>query len=350
MEQQRQRAEGAQRPTMRHVAALAGVGVKTVSRVINGEPNVSEATAARVRDAVARLNYQPDVNAGNLKRANGRTQTIGLLVGNVANPFSGAIHKAVEETAWAHGVAVFAASLDDDPEKEEAIVRAFLQRRVDGLILTTITPSQSYLLPEIGRGTPVVFVDREAVGIAVDNVVSENRSGTAAAAQHLIDSGHRRIAYLGDRLELQTARERRAGFFDATSAAGLPEDGITALSALGSIEEAQAAVTRLLDSGDPPSAILAGQNLNTIGAVRALHARGLQHEIALVGFDDFVLADLLHPGITVMAQDPTRIGSLAAQRLFARLEGHDGAPETIHLPTRLIERGSGEIPPRGAAA
>jgi LacI family transcriptional regulator len=184
---------------MKNVAALAGVGIKTVSRVVNNEPNVSEATIAKVRDAARILNYEPDLHAGNLRRADRKTQTLGLLVGSVANPFAGALHRAVEDVATERGVAVFAASLDDDPNRERGIVSALVRRRVDGLILTTATKSQGYLLPEQDRGTPIVFVDREPVGIEGDAVVSDNAPGASVAARHLIAHGHRHVAYLGDR-------------------------------------------------------------------------------------------------------------------------------------------------------
>ena len=175
---------------MRHVAALAGVGVKTVSRVINGEPNVSAATIAKVTAAARTLDYQPDL----LRRADGRTRTLGLLVGSVDNPFAGAVHRAVEDAASEHGVAVFASSLDDDPDREQEAVSAFLRRRVDGLILTTVSESQAYLAPELRRGTPVVFVDREPAGITSDAVVSDNADGAALATRHLLERGHRRLA------------------------------------------------------------------------------------------------------------------------------------------------------------
>ena len=337
-------AASSDRPTMRDVAALAGVGIKTVSRVVNDEPNVSSETKQRVHRAITQLNYQPDINAGNLKRSDGRTGAIGLLVGNVANPFSGAIHRAVETEARRRGVAVFAASLDEDPLKEAETVRGFLRRRVDGLILTTATANQRYLLPEIQRGVPIVFIDREARGISVDAVVTENRAGAATGARHLLARGHRRIAYLGDDLMLQTAGERLAGFRDALAEAGSTAE-IPPLNGPMSVASAETAIGTLLDAPEPPTAILTGQNLATIGAVRALHARGLEHRIALVGFDDFSLADLLSPGVTVVAQDPSSIGARAAQRLFARLDGDTGAPQTVRLPTTLIERGSGEISP-----
>ncbi len=334
------------RPTMRHVAALAGVGVKTGSRVINGEPNVSAATIAKVTAAARTLDYQPDLHAGNLRRADGRTRTIGLLVGSVDNPFSGAVHRAVEDAALARGVAVFASSLDDDPAREQEAVSAFLRRRVDGLILTTISESQAYLAPELRRGTPVVFVDREPAGVASDTVVSDNLEGAAVATRHLLERGHRRLAYLGDRAEIRTAQARRRGFLDELGLAGIATRDIPVVENLHDIETARLAALALLERDDPPTAIFSAQNLVTIGVLHALRESGLQHAIALVGFDDVPLADLLEPGVTVVAQNPQEIGRIAAERVFARLDGDAGPAVRTVVPTRLIERGSGEIPPR----
>ena len=334
------------RPTMRHVAALAGVGVKTVSRVINGEPNVSAATIAKVTAAARTLDYQPDLHAGNLRRADGRTRTLGLLVGSVDNPFAGAVHRAVEDAALEHGVAVFASSLDDDPDREQEAVNAFLRRRVDGLILTTVSESQAYLAPELRRGTPVVFVDREPAGITSDAVVSDNADGAALATRHLLEQGHRRLAYLGDRHLIQTARERRRGRAPRGSRVGVATRDVPVVEGLHDEESARAATIALFDSPTPPTAIFSAQNLVTIGVIRGLRELGRHHDVALVGFDEVPLGDLLEPGVTVVAQNPQEIGRMAAERVFARLEGdHSPAVRTI-VPTRLIERGSGEIPPR----
>lgn len=336
---------GRSRPTMRHVAALAGVGVKTVSRVINGEPNVSAATIAKVTAAARSLDYQPDLHAGNLRRADGRTRTLGLLVGSVDNPFAGTVHRAVEDAALARGVAVFASSLDDDPAREQEAVAAFLRRRVDGLILTTVSQSQAYLAPELRRGTPVVFVDREPAGITSDAVVSDNAEGAALATRHLLERGHRRVAYLGDRAEIQTARERRRGFLEELGRAGVATRDVPILEGLHDEASARAATLALFDSPNPPTAVFSAQNLVTIGAIHALRELGHHRDTALVGFDDVPLADLLDPGITVVAQNPHEIGRLAAERVFARLDGDTAPPERTIVPTRLIERGSGEIPP-----
>ncbi|MGO4533464.1 LacI family DNA-binding transcriptional regulator [Leifsonia sp. 2MCAF36] len=330
---------------MRDVAMLAGVGLKTVSRVINGEPHVSAATIERVQRAAADLNFQPDLHAGNLRRSDRRTATIGLLVGSVSNPFSGALHRAVEDIAANRGVAVFASSLDDNPDQEERAVDAFLKRRVDGLILTTIKRSQAYLLAEQKHGTPLVFIDREPTGLEADAVVSGNAQGAADATRHLIDHGHRRIAFLGDSPQIQTARERKRGFMEELGRAGIPTGEVTVIESVTSEAHAEAAVRSLFEGDNPPTAIFSSQNLITIGAYRALRGLGLHHTVALVGFDDLELADLLEPGLTVVAQDAARIGHLAAERIFARLDGEEPQAQTFVVPTVLVPRGSGEIRP-----
>lgn len=328
---------------MKNVAALAGVGIKTVSRVINGEPNVSATMSARVLAAAESLHFYPDLHAGNLRRANGRSNTLGLLVGSVSNPFSSAMHRAIEDVARTRGVAVFASSLDDDPAREDTAISAFLRRRMDGLILTTVSQNQGYLVPELRRGTPIVFVDREPGGIDADVVVSDNAAGAAAATRHLLAHGHRRIAFLGDRIDIQTARERRRGFLEELGRAGVATVDIPVITGVHDEEAGRLAMITLLDAENPPTAVFSSQNLITIGAVRGLRERNAQHSVALVGFDDVPLADLLDPGVTVVAQNPHEIGRLAAERIFARLDGDHSVGNTYIVPTNLIARGSGEM-------
>jgi len=333
------------RPTMRHVAALAGVGIKTVSRVMNDEPGVSEATRRRVLGASQQLHYQLDMAAGSLRRAGRKTLSIGLLLPSVANPFSSEIHRALEDTLAERGIAVFAASLDDDPEREKALVAAFLGRRVDGMVLTPIARSQAYVIPEHSRDMPLVFIDREPVGIEADAVVTDNAAGSARAAAHLLKHGHTKVAYLGDRPDIQTARERRRGFMEELGRAGVATASVPLRDGLHDEESARLAAHELLAAENPPTAIFSSQNLVTFGVMRALKERGESHRVALVGFDDFTLADMVEPGITVIAQHPERIGKLAAERLLARIDGDVAAPQTYVVPSELIERGSGELPP-----
>ena len=324
--------------TMKHVAALAGVGIKTVSRVINQEPNVAPETAARVWDAVHALDYHVDMQAGSLRRTGGRTQTLGLLVSSVDNPFASAMHRSIEDAALARGVAVFASSLDDDPEREDLAIRAFLRRGLDVLGFHVLASTAA-------RGIPVVFVDREPAPGAVDAVMSDNRAGAAEATAHLVRHGHRRIALLTDRAGIQTATDRRRGFLDALSLAGIPVAEADIVTELHDAESAHAAMAQLLARDEPPTAVFSAQNLVTVGVLHALRAAGRAHRTALVGFDDLPLADLVEPGVTVVAQDPHEIGRLASARVFARLEGDAGEAQRIFVPTRLVPRGSGELPP-----
>ena len=340
---------GRTRATIRDVAALAGVGIKTVSRVINDEANVSAQMRERVQHAVVALNFQPNQGAGALRRSDQKTRTLGLLLDAVDNPFSASINRAVEAVASQRGTAVFAASFDDDPDRERALVQAFTRRRVDGLILTTISDDHGYLQAEREQGTPIVFVDRPPLGLLADAVLTDNEQAACTATEHLLRQGHRRIAHLGDELGISTARDRRQGFRRALGAAG-PGAQPLEVDGLRSEAEAEAAVRELLALAEPPTALFTSQNIVTLGAVRALHDLQRQHEVALVGFDDLPLADLLDPGVTVMAQDPKRMGTLAAERLFARLDGDAGSEETLVVPARLLVRGSGEIAPVAAVA
>lgn len=336
---------GMRRPTMRDVAALSGVSMKTVSRVINGEPRVSDEVRSRVNLAVERLSYRPDPRAGSLRRDGQRSDTIGLAVSSVSNPFAAEVHRAIENAAVERHVAVIASSTDDQPDQERPVVETLLRRRVDGLIVIPVARNQAYLHSELQFGTPAVFIDRTPVGIDADAVVSDHASGAAAATRHLIQHGHRRIAFLGDLTSMQSTNERVRGFRRELAVAGIPAAEATVITEAHDAEIAERLAVEILTGSEPPTAIFSGQNLITVGVIRALRELSLQRSVALIGFDDIPLADLLEPGISVVAQDPARIGRLAASRLFDRLDGRHDAPATDVIPTRLIARGSGEIRP-----
>jgi LacI family transcriptional regulator len=330
---------------MRDVASLSGASLKTVSRVVNGEPGVSAQLAERVRSAIDQLDFHPDRGASSLRRSGGRTATVGLLLEDVSNPWSSSVQRAVEDVALPRGVMVFSASLDESVQRERELVRAFIARRADGLILAPASSDQSYLRSQVRAGTAVVCIDREAGHFGVDSVITTNVSGAAEGVRHLISMGHRRIAFLGDRQSIITARQRFDGYNQAMASAGLTRDLALIVHGLYDEQIADGAVTRLFTLADPPTALFTAQNLITIGAVRALRRLGRSSDIAVVGFDDFPLADLLDPGVTVVAQDPGAIGKLAANVLFERIAGEGGPPSTHIVPTTLIRRGSGEIRP-----
>jgi LacI family transcriptional regulator len=330
---------------MRDVATRAEVSFKTVSRVVNNEGGVSPQLEQRVRRAIEDLDFRPNAGARTLRRSDPRTASIGLLLEDVANPFSAAVQRAIENEAVPRGVVVFSASLDEDPERERALASEFGARHVDGLLLAPAGADQSYLAAEMRAGTAIVCVDREARNLPVDSVLSTNAIGAAEAVRHLAATGHRRIAFVGDRRTIATARHRFDGYRDALAGLGLPLDLAIVVHDVRTVAEADGAVTTLLGRSDPPTALFTAQNLVTIGAVRALRRLGLEHRVALAGFDDFLLADLLSPGVTVVAQDPATIGRIAAGLLFARIDGEQRPPEVRMVPTTLIRRGSGEIPP-----
>ncbi|MDQ1455823.1 MAG: LacI family transcriptional regulator [Actinomycetota bacterium] len=335
---------------MLDVAALAGVGLKTVSRVVNAEPGVSPALEAKVKRAISQLNYRRDVNASMLRRLGGKTQTIGLVLEDVANPFSSALHRAIEDSARARNVLVFAGSCDEDGLRERELIGSFRDRRVDGIIVVPASSDHTFLYEEQRAGTALVFVDRPAAHLDADSVASDNINGSTAAVEHLLAAGHRRIAFLGDLPSIWTADERLRGYTQAVAQAGIHYDETLIRTGLRDSDASMHAIAELLAAPDPPTAIFTSQNLLTIGGIRALKAAALQHRVALIGFDDIPLGDVVEPAISVVAQDPQAIGRAAAELLFRRMEG-DTSP-AVHqvVPVRLIARGSGEIEPTASAS
>lgn len=340
------RRSGNSRPTIRDVAALARVSLKTVSRVVNGEGTVSEELTARVQRAIEQLAFRPNFTASTLRRTGGRTHTIGLVLEDLANPFSAAVVRAVEDVARQRGVMVLAGSVDEDPARERALVADFLAHSADGLIIVPAAADQSYLAPERRSGTPVVFVDRPPQNLNADAVVAANREGAAIGVDHLIRHGHQRIAFIGDLPAIHTAAERELGYRDAMARHGIAIDETLMCRNVRGVEEAIEAVERLMERPHPPTALFAAQNVLALGAYVALRRLQRRADTALVGFDDFPLADLLEPGVTVVAQNPSRIGTMAAETLFSRLDGDEGVTSMHVVPTELIQRGSGEIAPR----
>lgn len=330
---------------MRDVAALAGVSLKTVSRVVNDEPGVSPDVRERVTTAVARLDYRPNLAASNLRRTDARSGLVGALVQDLSNSFSASLLRALEDAARERGTAVLAASLDEESEREVALVHDLMSRRVDGLILMPASSRQDYLVAELRTGTPAVFVDRAPHGVDADSVVVDNLAGAMTATEHLLSQGHRRIAALLDMESISTAMQRHQGFTAAHAARGLRPDPRLVVHNLRSPEESTEVLHALLSLDNPPTAVFTGRNILSAGAVRALAERGLRREVALVGFDDFPLADLLDPPLTVVRQDVTRIGATVADLLFDRIDGDTAPPRHIVVKPTLVQRGSGEIPP-----
>ena len=335
----------ARRSTMRDVAALAGVSLKTVSRVINNEPGVARRTVEKVSSAITALRYVPDIAAANLARGDVGSRSIALLIASVDDPFSAAMFRGVEEVALLRQVAVFAASTEGRPEAETRLVLAFASRNVDGLIITPSTQDHRALADLLAPHMPCVYVDRDPVGIAADVVTSNNREAARQAVEHLLGYGHRRIGLVTDEVSITTAAEREIGYRDAIAAAGLPIEEELIQRGVATQSLGEQAARALIGLENPPTAIFAARNMGSIGAVRVLKQAGLAGRIALVGMDDIELSDVIDPPLTIMRQNPVEMGRQAASRLFARLDGDNTPPRRIVVPTELVVRGSGEIPP-----
>lgn len=328
------------RATLSDVARLAGVSPKTVSRVVAGHSNVSAPTRQRVLDAAQRLRFRPNHLARDLRQG-GISRTVAFVMGDLANPFYSAVAAGIEKVLAEHGLTMVIAATGDDPTHEARVVTAMLQRRVRSLLLVPVAADQSYLEGERQHGTPVVGIDRPAQNLAADSVVFANAAGAADAVRSLLAHGHRRIAFVGSSPSLYTHEQRLAGYRQALFEAGIPASPALERSDATNIAASERAVLELLAAPTPPTAIIAGNNRASTGVLRAL--RATDRPTAFIGFDDFDLADTL--GITVVAHDPELMGREAVRLAFARHADLSAAPTQVVLPTRLIQRGSGELPP-----
>jgi LacI family transcriptional regulator len=296
-----------------------------------------------VNQAARKLNYRPNFTAGNLRRVDGRTNTIGLLLKDISNPFSSSVHRALEDLARAEGFDVIAGSMDEMPERESELINTFISRRVDGLIIVPTTSDHKYLEKEHKSGMQFVFIDRPANNFIADTVVATNKKSAQEATEHLIKHGHSRIAYMGDSQDIYTAAERFSGYKAALAKAKIKLDqsiihhGVADRSAMDTFTQA------ILTGGNKPTAIFSSQNYVTIEAIRALTKYKLSRKIALVGFDDLPFADLVEPGITLITQDIQKMAEVAAHLLFERIKGKTTKAELHEIETIFTQRGSGEL-------
>jgi LacI family transcriptional regulator len=326
------------RPTMIDVAREADVALRTVSRVVNDDPTVGREFAARVRAAIKALDYQPDERAQQLRR--GVSGIIGAAVRNLSDAHP--VLSAVDRSARDAKLTLLAMSTEDDEVREREAVMSMCRRRVDGIIIEPIGTNHQYLTSEIDAGMPIVAVDRPAGGIVADTVLSDNASGIGMAYRHLVQHGHRCIAYIGDHERIFTGRERAAAFRACVAAAGVPLVGMVHT---GTVEPRRIAdaLDKSLRGDDPATAVIAGNASTTVEVLRYLGTDA--GRVAVVGFDDFVLADLLRPGVTVIAQDSATIGRTAIELLLSRSADPGRDVRNVTVPVELIARGSGELAP-----
>jgi LacI family transcriptional regulator len=322
------------------VAARAGVSLKTASRAVNGEKYVAAETRERVLAVADEMGFQLNVTASQLKRGV-QSQVIALITGDLANPFYSMLAKGVEREIRQQGLQLTIASSEESPDTESLLLREFVSRQVRGLIVVSTMSSHAGFASALDKGIPVVFVDRGPIGVDADSIVIDNYGGARAAAEQLLRIGHTRVGYVSHFARLQPQRERETAFADAMIAAGIEDWREFVVEGVSDAETADIAVTGLLARTPRPTAIITGNNRITIGALRAITSQA--PETALIGFDDFDLAEVL--GVSTVSHDPIEMGRMAARQVLAALGSRRAAGQHTVLPASIVQRGSGERPP-----
>lgn len=325
--------------TIYDVARRAEVSPATVSRVVNGHPNVDPGLADRVREAMSALDYRPNAVARNLRRS--RTSLWGLIISDISNPFFTALVRGVDDVAQREGFSVVLCNTDEDLAKEGQYVNAALTEQMAGVI---ISPSGGAL--HVNRladaRIPVVVIDRQLPDASVDTVLVDNEHGAELATAHLIGSGYRRIACITGPSGLYTAERRLLGYRQALAAHDLPYD--EALVRFGDYREGGGyhAMASLLALDRRPDAVFTANNMTTVGAVECATDAGLRvpDEFGVAGFDDLPWGNLIRPRLTTVAQPTYDLGRNAAELLTARIAAPARPPSTVTLATRLQVRDS----------
>jgi DNA-binding LacI/PurR family transcriptional regulator len=325
---------------MKEVAKLAGVSVATVSRVLNNKPSVSSELRSKVLEAVGELNYQRNRVARSLRVKT--SQIIGLIISDIQNPFFTSIVRGVEDLAYEHSYTLLLCNSDEDPDKERLYIDTMLAERVAGVIISPVAEVDNYSSVLLEAGVPIVAMDRRMRDLDVDTVLVNNVEGAYQAVSHLIELGHRRIGFIGGPLQTTTGRERHEGYKKA-----LTEHGISLEQSLLKIgdfkqDSGYQIVCELLEMDDSPVAVFTANNLMTLGALNAIHEKGLSipQDMAIVGFDDMPWAPSLDPPLTAVAQPTYELGQTAADLLLRRVADPKRPVEQICLETTLVIRES----------
>ncbi|MFB6286698.1 MAG: LacI family DNA-binding transcriptional regulator, partial [Candidatus Bipolaricaulia bacterium] len=329
-------------PTLKDVAQAAEVSVSTVSRVFNNPEKVHPDTRAQVQEAVDTLGYQPSRVARRLRLKDGKASLLGLVIPDIQNPFFADVTRGVEDVAQDNDYALILSNSDEDPDKQELAVDTLKTEDVDGVIVPPVDPNDPEVKRLLESDIAVVCVDRRMEDARVDTILSDNRKGAYEAVTHLIELGHRRIAFIGGVPRISTLTERREGYEQALRKHDLPVDSALIKDGEHRHERGKRHTEELLALDRPPTALFTGNNLTTLGALSALNTAGVRvpDEMALVGYDDVPWANALNPPPTVIDQPGYEIGRRAAEILLERLADRERAPTVVTLQPKMIVRES----------
>lgn len=327
---------------LKDVAKIAGVSTATVSRVLNDAENVKPVTRVKVQKAIKELNFKPSRVAQRLRIRDGKKRIIGLVVPDIQNPFYVDVVRGVEELAYLKDYVVFVGNFAQDEEKEKMYLNIMKSESVDGLIVAPSNEKDDDVMKLVKDGLPIVCVDRGLSEIDVDVVLVDNRKGAFDAVEFLIQSGYKRIAYIGGLPQIPTTMQRKSGYEDALLKYGIPIDPELMRFGDSKHQSGKKLAEELLNLKNRPTALFTGNNLITLGALETIHNQKLKipQDIAIIGFDDMSWAISLNPPLTAVRQPGYEIGKRAAEMLFQRVKEPDRKPVKLILRTELIKRES----------
>jgi DNA-binding LacI/PurR family transcriptional regulator len=325
--------------SIKDIARLAGVSHSTVSRALRHSPLIPAGTARRIQRIAKDAGYTASAVARSLVMR--RTEAIGVVVTSIADPFNGEVVQGIEEEANRHGYSVILANSQADPEREMTVVRSFRERRVDGIVVASSRVGAHYLPLLKELEAPVVLLNNQHPSDFVYSVAIDNRDGGNRAVRHLIDLGHRQVAYLGDQFGLQSDTERFAGFKQAMAEANLPVKRDYVVRGDGRPGKGRERAAELLERKKRPTAIFCYNDMTALGVLEEAGKRGLVvgRDLSVVGFDDLFFAALLQPGLTTIRQPKRELGRRAMALLLALLRGEE-AERTAVIQGELVVRGS----------
>jgi 5-deoxy-glucuronate isomerase len=337
------RSDGQPPATIREVALRAGVSTATVSRVLAGIGNSRPKIVAAVLAAVEELDYRPSGIARSLKMKS--TQTLGLIVTDIQNPFFPELVQAADDAARALGYTMLLGSAAYDEERSMRYLDLMVDHRVDGIIVASSQISEQHWARLLKAPIPVVVVNAEPVGLPVPVIVSDNKGGSRLAVQHLVALGHRRIGYIRGPGAYTAAIPRLEGFLGACADAGLAPDATPVVRGEGQVESGERSAAALLEQAPELTAIACYNDLTAIGALRALRAAGrrVPDDVSVIGFDDIDAAAWVDPPLTTIVQQKAEMGRSAVQWLIESIAApasSGGDAERIVLPVSLRVRGS----------
>ncbi|BAP44639.1 LacI family transcriptional regulator [Pseudomonas sp. LJDD11] len=325
--------------TIKDVAALAGISYTTVSHVLNNSRPVSEAVRLKVEAAIVQLDYVPSAVARSLKAQ--ATATIGLLVPNGMNPYFAELARGIEDHCERNGFCVILCNSDDDPQKQRNYLRVLQEKRVDGLIVSSVDGDAGIAGGLAAVRTPTVIVDRELAGVDADLVRIDHEQGAWLATRHLLELGHRQIACIAGPQHAAVTAMRLAGYRRALQQAGVSARQEWALYSDFTSPAGHQAAAALL-AGERPTAIFAGNDMIGIGVLRAAAERGISvpQALSVIGFDDVQLSRFVYPALTTVGQSIMQLGEAAAQRLLRRIANPGEPVEKLLIRPDVVVRES----------